>query len=937
MFTQLFVRSRQALRLVMGVAGLALCGLLAIVFLFVQDYTALAMPRAVVDGQQLAIHKTRAQPVALPPRTDPTGIVEEFDTLADEVYGQPDFTSGAVPTDTNALTLHQPADVFVFDTGQIFIADTENNRVLGWDSVDLYENGDPADLVLGQPDFVTADAPAPPSANSMNAPSGITVGYDGIIYVSDTGNNRVLVFVPWNICDFYEYYDDIWCIEEDGYEFSDFFWPEFTNGMEADYVIGQPDFATNSAAATSRTSLKQPMGLVTDINDNLVVADHGNNRVLIYEWPFSNGLAANRIVGQTVNGLGLAPDWTASEAPDPPTAVSLNGPTSVAAGILGTQIYIADTGNHRVLVYNDEPADGRADAVIGQPDFVSNSPGLGSDKLDTPSGLNMDAGNRLFVADTNNHRVLVFDQVNPDGQADHIFGQPDYDSNVPNNGGISDASLFAPAGIATDATFMDVYIADRGNNRVLQYNQPLPNPVPDIAEMDPNAVLAGSQGFTIDIWGSGLIDQTAVEVNGVQRATGSEFLGLTRLTLEASDLITTTELTITLRNPAPGGGQSNPVTLAVYEPQVGDTAADYVLGQRGFTTNYGEFTRVTASSLDRPSGVAVDPQTGRLFVADLRNARVLSWPSTSARNNGQPADLVLGQPDFETWGANPAATLGTPTGLAVDSQGALYVSDSISGVIRLFAPPLTNGMAPTHTITGLRNPLGLFIDAQDNLYVADSRNNRVLVYEGPVLNGDSTPDKVYGQPDFESIAPNQGGAITASTLNFPTGVAIDKAGNLYVADTLNHRVLVYLAGDDGDATADFVFGQGDDFSTGAPNNGGVTAGSLNFPFAMAVDAAGTLYVADTNNHRLLRYAQPFTTDRTADGVFGQNGSFTQNQINNGGRSWSTFNEPIDVALADDGALFVADRANQRVLVFQMEPIETPSQPDSTIHLPLITR
>jgi len=937
MFTQLFVRPRQALRLVMGLAGLALCGLLAFVFLFAQDYTASAMPKTVVDGQQLAIHKARTQLVAFPPRTDPTGIVQEFDTLADEVYGQPDFTSGAVPIDTNALTLHQPADVFVFDTGQIFMADTENNRVLGWDSVDLYENGDPADLVLGQPDFVTADAPAPPSAASMNAPAGITVGYDGIIYVSDTGNNRVLVFIPWNICDFYEYYDDIWCIEEDGYEFSDFFWPEFTNGMEADYVLGQPDFATSIAAATSRTSLNRPMGLVTDINDNLVVADRGNNRVLIYEWPFSNGLAANRIVGQTVNGLGFAPDWTASEAPDPPTAVSLNGPTSVAAGILGTRIYIADTGNHRVLVYDDEPADGRADAVIGQPDFVSNSPGIGSDKLDTPSGLNMDAGNRLFVADTNNHRVLVFDQVNPDGQADHVFGQPDYDSNIPNNGGISDASLFAPTGIATDATFMDVYIADRGNNRVLQYNQPLPNPVPDIAEMDPNAVLAGSQGLTIDIWGAGLIDQTAVEVNGVQRATGSEFLGLTRLTLEASDLITTAELTITLRNPAPGGGQSIPVTLAVYEPQVGDTVADYVLGQKGFTTNYGEFTRVTASSLDRPSGVAVDPQTGRLFVADLRNARVLSWPSTSARNNGQPADLVLGQPDFETWGANPAATLGTPTGLAVDSQGALYVSDALSGVIRLFAPPLTNGMAPTHTITGLRNPLGLFIDAQDNLYVADSRNNRVLVYEGPLLNGDSTPDKVYGQPDFESVAPNQGGAITASTLNFPTGVALDKAGNLYVADTLNHRVLVYLAGDDGDATADFVFGQGDDFSTGAPNNGGVTAGSLNFPFAVAVDGAGTLYVADTNNHRLLRYAQPFTTDRTADFVFGQNGSFTQNQINNGGRSWSTFHEPIDLALADDGALFVADRANQRVLVFQMEPIETPSQPDSTIHLPLITR
>jgi sugar lactone lactonase YvrE len=936
MFTHFSVRPQRALRFVLGTTGLALFGLSIIILVYTQSRPALAVTEAVGNDQLLAIHKTRTQPVALPPRTTPTGIVQEFDTIADEVYGQPNFASGDVPTDTNGLILHQPTDLFVFDTGQIFVADTENNRVLGWDSVDVYENGDPADLVLGQPDFVTADAPNPPSAASMNAPTGITVGYDGIIYVSDMGNNRVLVFVPWNICDFYEYYDDVWCIEADGYEFSDNFWPEFTNGMDADYVIGQPDFETNSVAATSKTSLNQPRGLVTDFNDNLVVADYGNNRVLIYEWPFTNGLPANRIVGQTIGGQGLLPDFTASEAPNPPTAVSLNGPTSVAAGIIGSQLYIADTGNHRILVYNDEPADGRADAVIGQPDFTSNSPGVGSNKLDTPTGLTLDAGNRLFVADRNNHRVLVFDQVDPDAQADHLFGQPDYDSNTPNNGGVSDSSLSAPTGVATDATLMDVYIADSGNHRVLQYNQPLLNPVPDIAELDPNTLLAGTGSMTIDLWGSGIISQTVVEVNGVQRATGAEFLGLTRLTLEASDLITTTELTVTLRNPAPGGGLSNPVTLTVYEPQAGDTDADYVLGQKGFATNDGEFTRVTASSLDRPSGVVVDPQTGRLFVADLRNARVLSWPSSSARNNGQPADLVLGQPDFGTWGANPAVTLITPIGVAVDSQGNLYVSDALMGVVRLFAPPFSNGMAPTHNITGLFNPLGLLVDAQDNLYVADSRNHRVLVYEGPVLSGDSTPDRVYGQPDFESIAPNQGGPITADTLNFPTGVTIDKAGNLYVADTFNHRVLVYLAGDDGDTTADFVFGQGDSFSTGTPNNGGVSADSLNFPFALAVEAAGTLYVADTNNHRLLRYTQPLLSDRTADGVYGQNGSFTHNQPNNGGRSRSTFHEPIDLALADDGSLFVADRGNQRVLVFQMEPIET-QPPGRSLYLPVITR
>lgn len=935
-----FALHNRTVRLALGASSIILIGMLAILFL--QFWNQPANLNNEPDYSKLALLKERARPTAVQlasafiPRTaSASAIAQEFDTIADNVYGRPDFTSGAIPTDTNDLTLNQPADLFVFDTGQIFIADTANNRVLGWDSVDTYENGDPADLVLGQPDFTSSDAPNPPSADTMNAPTGVTVGYDGILYVSDTDNNRVLVFAPWNICDFYKYYDDVWCIEEDGYEFSDYYWPEFTNGMDADFVLGQPDFETNSVAATRATSLNQPMGLVTDINDNLAVADYGNNRVLIYAWPFVNGLAANWVVGQVADEEGTIGDFTASEALDPPTAFSLNGPTSVTAGTIGNELYVADTGNNRVLVYNDEPTDAIADAVIGQPDFISNTPDVGPDKLNSPTGLKMDAGNRLFVADTNNHRVLVFDQGNPDGQADEVFGQPDYVSNTPNNGGVSASSLFAPTGVATDATFMDVYIADQGNNRVLQYNQPLPNPTPHIVIMDPATVLAGATDLTIDIWGSGIIDQTVVEVNGVQRTTGTEFLGLTRLTLEASELITATELSITLRNPAPGGGQSTPLTLTVYEPQVGDTNADYVLGQKGFTTNYGEFTRVTASSLDRPAGVVVDPQTGRLFVSDQRNGRVLSWPSSAARANGQPADLVLGQPDFETWGDNPEATFGAPVGLALDSHGNLYVADARNDVVQLFTPPFTNGMAPAHTITGLFNPLGLLIDSEDNLYVADALNHRVLFYEAPLPAGNITPSGVYGQPDLNSTEPNQGGPITADTLNFPAGLAMDEAGNLYVADSGNHRVLVYLAGNDGDTTADFVFGQGDSFTTGTPNNGGVTAASLNFPFALLVDSAGTLYVADRDNHRLLGYSQPLTSDRTADEVFGQNGSFTQNLPNNGGRSQSSLNEPVGLTLANDGSLFVVDLLNHRILVFQTD--KRPVQTDSIIYLPLITR
>ncbi len=859
----------------------------------------------------------------------------ELDNVADLVYGQNDFASKGLPASASAVNQNQATDLFVYDTGQLFVADTEHNRVLIWDSVDTYSIGDPADIVLGQPDFITTDAPSPPRADSMNQPSGLTVGYDGILYVSDTGNHRVLVFVPWNICDFYEYYDDIWCIEADGYEFSDYFVPVFTTWMNADYALGQPDLTTGTLRAAAQNSLNHPMGVVTDVNDNLVVADRDNNRVLIYEWPLSDGQDAVWIVGQTADN-GKVGNFTSTEAPNPPTRLSLNGPTSVAAGTLGNELYVADTGNNRVLVFTDDPIDGFADAVIGQPDYISKGAGVGETRLDGPTGLKMDAGNRLFVADRNNNRVLFFDQVQPDGNADGVIGQPDFASNGANNGGIGPATLSAPTGIATDAYFMDVYIADRGNNRVLQYSQPLQNPSPVISELNPGTVLAGSDGFTLDVWGSGIIQGTVVEINGSARITGTKFLGISEVKIAASELETSGEITITLRNPLPGGGVSAPYTLSVYEPVVGDDQADSVLGQKGFTTDDGAFVHLAANTLFEPGGVVVDPTSGRIFVSDQGNSRILSWPSTAAQANGKNADLVIGQPDFQSSGAgaNPLHNILAPAGLALDSAGNLYAADAQLDVVQVYSPPFSNGIAASATITGFSNPLAVAVDSLNNLYVTDSLNNRVLFYEQP-LSGDLLPDRVYGQADLSSTDPNRGGAISADTLHFPAGLALDSSGNLYISDASNHRVLVYLAGTDGDtgadAGADVVFGQAGDFTSGIANNGGVSAQSLNFPFGLLIDAEGSLYVTDSDNNRLLRYDAPLTSDRVADEVYGQGGSFTQNpanrsnlaptdgaRINGGGRSQASLREPSAIALSPDGSLYVADYRNNRVLAFQTD-------------------
>jgi sugar lactone lactonase YvrE len=209
------------------------------------------------------------------------------------------------------------------------------------------------------------------------------------------------------------------------------------------------------------------------------------------------------------------------------------------------------------------------------------------------------------------------------------------------------------------------------------------------------------------------------------------------------------------------------------------------------------------------------------------------------------------------------------------------------------------------------------VDAAGNLYVGDAANARVLEYDTPLVR-DVTADRVFGQGgSFTTHNCNLGG-VSATSLCFPEGVAVDATGNLYVADTNNSRVLEYDMPRVRDVTADRVFGQGGSFTTASvdgcsPN--GVSATSLCFPESIAVDTAGNLYVAATEDARVLEYDTPLVRDVTADRVWGQGGRFTTDTCNLGGVSATSLCSPSSIALDAAGNLYVADADDNRVLEY----------------------
>ncbi len=286
--------------------------------------------------------------------------------------------------------------------------------------------------------------------------------------------------------------------------------------------------------------------------------------------------------------------------------------------------------------------------------------------------------------------------------------------------------------------------------------------------------------------------------------------------------------------------QSNNRIRAVTAAGVISTVAG--IGTAGFSGDGGQ---AAAAQLNFPSSVAVD-SAGNLFIADLNNSRVRKVTAA-----GVISTLAgTGTQGFSgDGGPATAAQLNFPIGVAVDSLGNVYIADQANnrirkvtafGVITTAAGKGTAGFSGDGGLAAsaqLNSPSGVAVDSSGNLYIADRGNNRVR--------------KVTAFGVISTVAGNgtagysgDGGKATAAQLNGPTGLAVDSAGNLYIADYTNNRIRQVTAA--GIITT--VAGNG---TTGQCGDGAQAAGAqLNSPSGAAVDSAGNLYIADYLNDRV---------------------------------------------------------------------------------------
>ena len=644
-----------------------------------------------------------------------------------------------------AAQLNSPYDVAVDGSGNLYIADSSNHRIRKVDS-----SGNISTVAGNGTSGFGGDGGAATAAQ-LNFPRGMALDGSGNLYIADRNNHRIR---------------------------------KVDSSGNISTVAGSATrgFSGDGAAATS-ARLWSPWDVAVDGSGNLYIADSSNHRIRKVD---SSGNISTMAGSAT---RGFSGDGGAA------TDAQLNFPNSVAVDGSGN-LYIADTDNSRIRKVDSS---GNISTVAGNgTDGHSGDGAAATDaQLNFPDRVVVDGSGNLYVADTLNNRIR---KVNSSGNISTVAGGG---TSLANGIAATTALLNFPYGVAVDGSG-NLYIANTGNNRIRKVD----------SSGNISTVAGGSIGDGRAAVAAQLNFPRVVEADG----SGNLYIADTNnhriRKVDSSGVITTVA----------GSGTA------------------------GFG---GDSGAAVSAQLRGPRGMALDG-SGNLYIADMSNHRIRKVDSSGVITTVAGS----GTAGFSGDGAAAvAAQLNNPRGVALDGSGNLYIADTSnhrirkvdsSGDISTVAGDGTlgsSGDGAAAVAARLNQPRGMALDGSGNLYIADRSNNRIRKVDS---SGDIST--VAGTGTFGSSG--DGAAAVAAQLKWPEDVALDGSGNLYIADRFNYRIRKV------DSSGDISTVAGSGTAGFSGDGAAAVAAQLSRPRGVALDGSGNLYIADTSNHRIRKAGPP---------------------------------------------------------------------------------
>jgi sugar lactone lactonase YvrE len=619
-----------------------------------------------------------------------------------------------------------------------------------------------------------------------------------------------------------------------------------------------PGYSGDGAPATN-AQISTICGIALDSTGDLYFADCDSE--VIRRVDASTGIIT------TVAGDG-SKGYTGDGGPA--TSATLNSPHGLAIDT-GGNLYIADTLNS--VIRRVAASTGVITTVAGNgtPGFSGNGARAIHAELNEPQGVAVDAGGNLYIADTQNSAVRLVSASNGFIAA---FAGNRFAGYKGDGGPATTARLNLPEGVVLDSAG-DLYIADTANSVIRLVNAS--TGIITTAAGDGSAGYSGDGGPAT---AASLDQPAAVAIDGTGNLYVPDQYNFVIRLVNSSGTISTI---------------------------AGDTFSSYG-GDSGIATG--------AQMYEPMGSVALDP-SGNLIISDSGNNAVRQVAAstgfiTTIAGTGRVGYSGDGGPAT-------SAMLDQPQGIALDAAGDIYIADAGNNVVRRI--DASTGLISTFagsqgcaydgdggpaTSAHLCFPAGVAFDTAGDLYIADTDS---MVIRRVDATGAITTVAGNGTRGYSG----DGGAATGAALNIPNSVAVDGAGNLYIADTYNMAIREVAASTGIISTV--AGGHGVGYSG---DGGPATGAALYSPFAVGVDSAGDIYIADTYNSVIRFVDAPSGQIATiaGDGTFGFSGD-------GGAATQAEMADTWGVAVDTSGRIFVTDLFNSRIrLVAALQPTFT---------------